>query len=167
MNHSQKEFGKIYDKFVEKIYRFIFLKVSSQDVSEDLTSETFLRCWEKYRDSNSNIDNMQAFLYRIAKNLVVDHYREKGKIQFVSTDFLAIPEEKIDLKEKIENSSDLAEIRTALKDINEDYQDIIIWHYVDDLSVPEIAAMTNKSEGAVRVMLSRALSDLRNNLETA
>jgi RNA polymerase sigma-70 factor (ECF subfamily) len=165
MNHSQEEFGKIYDRFVEKIYRFIFLKVNSQDISEDLTSETFLRCWEKYRDSN--IDNVQAFLYKIARNLVVDHYREKGRVQFVSTDFLPMPGDKIDIKEKIEDSSDIADIRTALKTINEDYQDIIIWHYIDDLSVPEIAAMTNKSEGAVRVMLSRALSDLRNNIETS
>ena len=81
MDKLRKQFSHIFDKHIDKIYRFIFLKVNSQDVAQDLTSETFLRCWEKYRQNQERIENINAFLYQIARILVIDHYREKGKNQ--------------------------------------------------------------------------------------
>ena len=86
MANKRKEFGKIYDKYIDKIYRFIFLKVSSEDVTKDLCSETFLRGWEAFQDEKK-IDNIQAFLYQIARNLVIDHYREKGRAQVAGISF--------------------------------------------------------------------------------
>ena len=165
MTNSKDEFSNIYNQYVDKIYRFIFLKVNSQDITEDLTSETFSRCWKSFNGKSKNIDNIQAFLYKIARNLITDHYRQKGKIQFVSTDDTPILDNRTDIKEKAEDSSDFELVKTALTKINDDYQDIIIWHYLNDLSINEIASMTNKSEGAVRVMLHRALGDLRNNIK--
>ena len=89
-NKKRKIFSKIYDKYVERIYRFVFLKVSSREVAEDLTAETFLKAWEVYRKpqfSNpaSQIENPQAFLYKIAKNLIIDHYRQKSRFKIIST----------------------------------------------------------------------------------
>jgi RNA polymerase sigma-70 factor (ECF subfamily) len=69
-----QQFGSIYDKYVDKIYRFMFVKVSSQMVAQDLTSETFTRIFEYISRNNAKrIDNMQAFLYRTALNIVTDH----------------------------------------------------------------------------------------------
>lgn len=161
MNNSKEIFSQIYDQYVNKIYRFIFLKVSSQEIAEDLCSETFLKGWQAFKDNKNEIENPQAFLYQIARNLIIDHYREKSRTQTVSADFLAITDPRIDLETQALNGSDLNRIRAVLKDLKDDYQEAIIWRYIDDLSISEIAKMKKKSEGAVRVMLHRALKSLK------
>ncbi|MDD2731862.1 MAG: RNA polymerase sigma factor [Candidatus Pacebacteria bacterium] len=165
MNNPQEDFSKIYDDNVEKIYRFIFIKVNYQDITEDLTSETFTRCWKIFKENPQRISNIKAFLYQVARNLVTDYYREKGKAQIISADYLPVSDPDTDLEEKALLNSDFDKIRIALTNINDDYQNVIIWHYLDELSIPEISGLIHKSEGAVRVMLSRALKSLKKELE--
>jgi RNA polymerase sigma-70 factor, ECF subfamily len=165
---QQEEFSQIYDKYIDKIYRFIFLKVNSKETAEDLSSEAFTRCWRKLQDNQGNssaIENPQAFLYQIARNLVVDHYREKGKAQFISADFVPVIDPKGDIKEKIELSSDLSMVRTALAGLKNEHQELVIWHYLDDLSIAEMSKILNKSEGTIRVALHRAMKSLKKELE--
>ena len=161
MKNKRKEFSKIYDKYINKIYRFIFLKVSSQEIAQDLCSETFLKGWESFNKNQEEIENIQAFLYRIARNLVIDHYREKGRTQVVSPEFIPIVDPSPGIEEKMALSSDIDNIRTALVSLGGEYQDVIIYRYLDELSISEIAKIMEKSEGAVRVALHRALKSLR------
>jgi len=161
MADLRKTFSKIYDKYIDKIYRFIFLKVSSQEIAQDLTSETFLRGWESFKNG-TKIENPQAFLYRIARNLVTDHYREKGRTQVVSAEYASIVDPRINLEERANLNSDLEEIKRGLVKIKDEYQDVIIYRYLNELSIPEIAKVMDKSEGTVRVLLHRALKSLKN-----
>ena len=163
MADLRKTFSKIYDRYIDKIYRFIFLKVSSQEIAQDLTSETFLRGWESFKNGNK-IENPQAFLYRIARNLVTDHYREKGRAQIVSAEYVSIIDPREDVEEAAVLKSDLNTIRLALVSLKEDYQDVITWHYLDDLPITEVAKLLDRSEDATRVLLSRALQALRNEI---
>ncbi len=158
--NKRKEFSKIYDKCIGKIYRFIFLKVSSEEIAQDLCSETFLRGWESFKET-PKIENPSAFLYRIARNLVTDHYREKGRTQVVSAENFPIIDPSPGLEEKILFNSDLEQIKLALTNIKEDYQNAIIWRYLDDLPIQEVARMLDKSEETARVTLHRALKALR------
>lgn len=160
MANPRKTFSKIYDKYINKIYRFIFLKVSSQEIAEDLCSEVFTRGWESLK-KGQKIENPQAFLYQIARNLVIDHYREKGRYKTVSADYVEMADPRLALEEKAFLNSDVDNIKLALSDINENYREIIVWRYLDELSVPEIAKMLDKSETAVRVTLHRALKSLK------
>ena len=169
MANPKKKFSKIYDRYVEKIYRFVFLKVNSQETAEDLTSKVFLKGWEAFKKTENKgenkIDNPQAFLYQIARNLVVDHYREKGRTRIVSTEFTPqMADPRTNLEETAKTSSDLEIVKQAMQNLKGDYQEVIIWHYLDDLSISEIAKVLNKQEGAVRVMLHRALKALKNKL---
>lgn len=167
MANLRKTFSKIYDQYIDKIYRFIFLKVNSQEIAEDLCSETFLKGWEALKKSqnpesnNRKIENPPAFLYQIARNLVTDYYREKGRTQVVSTESTPVVDPREDLGEKAMLESDIDNIRTALVSLKEEYQNMIIWYYLDDLSILEIAKILDKSEGAIRVQLHRALKALR------
>jgi len=164
MSNKRKEFSKIYDQCINKIYRFIFLKVNSQEISQDLCSETFLKGWEAYKN-NPNIENPSAFLYRIARNLVIDHYREKARMQFVSPEMVPVIDPNPGLEEKSALNSDLDQVRAVLADLKEDYQNVIIWHYLDDLPIAKVAKMLNKTEDATRVTLHRALKALRNEID--
>ena len=164
MANLRKIFSKIYDRYIDKIYRFIFLKVNSQEIAQDLTSETFLRGWESFRGNQNKVENPPAFLYKIARNLVTDYYREKGRTQVVSAEYAPIIDPRQNLEEKSLLKSDIDDIRTALASLEEEYQDMIIWRYLDGLAFSEIAQMLGKSEGAVRVKTHRALKKLRNTL---
>ncbi len=167
MDSQQKIFNQIYDKYIDKIYRFIFLKVNSQEKAQDLCSETFLRGWKVFKERQKEIENPQAFLYKIARNLVIDHYREKGRTEVVSADFVPIIDPSQDLEEKGSLDSDLNRVKLVLADIKDDYREVIVWHYIEDLSIPEIAKILSKSEGAVRVTLHRALGVLKEKIKEA
>ena len=85
MNKKQKKFTKIYNIYVEHIYRFIYIKVSSRQVAEDLTSEVFLNAWKKMcQQDYQAIQNPKAYFYKSARNAVIDFYRTNKKKDTVS-----------------------------------------------------------------------------------
>ncbi len=164
MDNSQKKFSKIYDQYISRIYRFVFLRVNSRDIAQDLTSETFTRAWDKFKgNSGSEVKNWLGFLYQIARNLVTDFYREQGKVQIISASYVADP--AMGLEEKAFLSSEADQIKAALSKLGEEQQEVIIWRYLDGLSNKEIALILAKSEGTVRVIIHRALKEVRKNLE--
>jgi RNA polymerase sigma-70 factor (ECF subfamily) len=171
MPNLRKTYSDIYDKYVDKIYRFIFLKVKSAEIAEDLCSEVFLRGWEAFKMKNekgktkNEIENIQAFLYQISRNLLADHYRKVSRVQLVSTENAALVDPGQDLTQKAIINSDMDTVRAALANINEDYREVLVWYYLDELKMPEIAKMLNKSEEAARVMVHRALKALKNELK--
>jgi len=170
MDNPRKKFGKIYDENIEKIYRFVYLKVNSQEIAEDLCSEAFLRCWESFKKGKNpnndyqEIENPTAFLYTIARNLITDYYREKGKIQTISAEELQVADPRANLEEKAALNSEIEMVKLALINLKDEYQDLIIWHYLEGVSISEIAQIMKKSEGAVRVQLHRALKSLQEEL---
>ena len=162
MEEINQYFSEIYDQYVAKIYRFIYLKVSTQEIAEDLSSEVFLRLYRHVQKNNPAIENAQAFLYQIARNVVADHYRGR-KVTVVSIEKTTIEIEDIGEKtrEQAEVSLEMDRIRQALSELQDDYQNLIIWKYLDELSVPEIAQITGKTEDNVRVGVHRALQALK------
>ena len=161
MEEIKNAFSKIYDQYVTKIYRFIFLKVSSQEVAEDLSSEVFMRTWETYRSESTRIENIQAYLYQIARNVVADHYRGR-KVQIVSVEeTVDLPDEADSLQDQVLLNLEMDRIQKALAVLQDEYQNLIIWRYLDELSVPEIAQITGKTEDNVRVGIHRALQALK------
>lgn len=165
LSNASKIFERIYDQYIEKIYRFIYLKVSSREQAEDLTSEVFSRYWKQLKQGEK-IKNPQAFLYRISHNLLVDYYREKSQTKLVPIQACQVADPAADLEEKAVLGSDIGEVRLALANLSPDYQNVIIWRYLEELSVPEIAKISGKSAGAVRVMLHRGLQILKDRLNT-
>lgn len=163
----RKQFSKIYDQNIDKIYRFIFFKVNSQEIAQDLTSETFSRTWKKFQQADLTIKNPRAFLYQTARNLVVDYYREKGKAQIISPETVPVIDPAQNLEEKIILKSDLETVKTALANLKEEYQNVIIWHYLDDLPIVEVAKLLDKTEGTTRVLLHRALKALKEKVNSA
>lgn len=166
MSNPREKFSKIYDKYIDKIYRFVFLKVSSQEIAEDLTSEAFSRTWAVFKERSQEIENIQAFLYKTARNLVTDHYRQKGRIRIVSANNPFIIDPGQNLEEESKLNSDIESIKKDISDLKDDYQNVLIWHYIDDLSIDEISELLGRTNGATRVLLHRALKALKKALKT-
>lgn len=157
-----EQFSQIYDQYIEKIYRYVYLKVNSHEIAEDITSKVFTKGWEAINGQGKKIENPSAFLYKIARNSVIDYYREKDRKGVVSTDTVA---ELADNSKNIEDmavlAADVEMVKNAIQGLKKDYQDVLIWHYLDDMPIGQIAQMIDKKEGTVRVMLHRGLKELK------
>ena len=160
MNNPRKIFSELYDKYIEKIYRFVFFKVSSKETAEDLTSEIFTRVWRTL-EKGTKLENPGAFLYRIARNIVTDYYRQRPEPQISLADYKEVADPAINFEETSHTQSDLEQIKVNLANINDDYREVITLRYVEDYSISEIAKILDRPEGTVRVMLHRGLEELK------
>lgn len=164
---DEQNFIQLYDQCVAQIYRFIFLKTSSVQDAEDLTSEVFFRFW---KNQFENTDNQRALLYRIADNLVTDFYRKRSRKELIFVDpgknILTDIIDEADLIKKAELSLEMKYLVKSIDKIKGEYQNVIIWHYMEDLSIKEIAQILEKSQSSVRVLLYRALNSLKKKLKS-
>ena len=162
MDSLNEQFSEIYDQYIEKIYRFVYLKVNSQETAEDLTSKVFIKGWEAFQSPKEEIKNPGAFLYQIARNAVIDHYREKGRSKVVSVDASGqIADPGTSAHDRAIFNADVSLVKTAIQKLKKDYQDVLIWHYLDDMPIADIAKNMDKPAGTIRVMLHRGLKDLK------
>jgi len=153
-------FAKIYDLYVIAIYRFIYFKVSSAQDAEDLTSEVFLKAWQYARQSEEVIENLRAFIYKVARNLVIDFYRQRAKREYNADDEVLLnvkDERQQSLLSAIEAKVELNNIEKVLRNLKEEYREILVLRYLEDLSIGEISKVLDKSKGSIRVLIHRAL----------
>jgi len=166
MNNEQK-YLEFYDKNVTKIYRYIYFRVGSQEAAQDLASEAFTKTWQYLKTGNRQIGNLSALIYQICRNLISDYFRYNSdkpiSLEEVSDKISdkIIGESASGNMEKAENCFQSDQIRQCLRLIRQEYQELIIWYYIDDFEITEIAQILGKTEGAVRTSLSRAIFSLR------
>lgn len=161
-------FGRIYDRYIHAIYRFIVLKVPNSTVAEDLTSETFLKFWQYILQNQETLRNVRAFLYRIARNLVSDYYRKlssEGSVTFSSVGTSTDNEgtfahDGAKQQRTIEARADLQLILSQIEKLKEGYRDVLVLRLIDGLSFGDIAKILDKTAGSVRVIYHRALKAL-------
>ncbi|MEA3295769.1 MAG: sigma-70 family RNA polymerase sigma factor [Patescibacteria group bacterium] len=164
MTNTHKKFNEVHEEYVDRIFRFILLKVSSNDVAQDLCSDVFTRLLREI-EYKTDIKNYQAFLYKIANNIVIDYYRKKSKTETIALDNEQnIEDTSFDTARQATVNSDMNGVMRAMTNLKQDYQNVVIWHYIDELSVSEISEMTNKTQGAIRVMLHRGIKELKRHL---
>ncbi|MDO8583801.1 MAG: RNA polymerase sigma factor [bacterium] len=164
---DKEAFGKIYDRYVNDIFRFVVLKLPSKETAEDITSEAFLRCWQSIQQ-NVEISHMRAFLYKIARNLVVDHYRRDAAapktVTFDDADTSSTVEANLSDRDKnkvlIEARADVRLLLDRIDRLKEDYRDVLTLRLIDDLSFGDIAKILEKTAGNVRVIYHRAIKAL-------
>lgn len=169
-NKDKEVFIKVYDDFATDIYRFVYFKVGHVEEAKDLTSMIFLKTWNHIQtNSLKSSSTLRALLYKIARTSIVDYYRETGNKLEISLDDeehpIDLPDDTVDLNSDIDRASDIAQIKSKLPLLKEEYREIIVLKFVNDLDIDEISEVTGKTKGNVRVLLHRALSALKDLLE--
>ena len=169
-NRDKEAFIKVYDENVQDIHRFVYFKIGSQEEANDLTSMIFLKAWNHIQNKTlEDTKTLRALLYKIARNAIVDYYRETGNKVTASLDdednHIEVIDETENPQERLDRAADLELIRTKLPLLKEEYREIIIMKFINDLSIEEIAEISEKSRGNVRVLLHRALNALRELVE--
>jgi RNA polymerase sigma-70 factor (ECF subfamily) len=159
------KFGLLYDKYIRRIYDFIYYKTTHKETAEDLTSLAFMKALEKIGSFNLEKGTFSAWLYQIARNTVIDHYRTKKSAQNIEDIYDLAGDENID--RDLDTKLKLEKIEKYLALLKPEQRDLIIMRVWQEMSYNEIACALGKSEDACKVAFSRAISKLRMEMPTA
>lgn len=163
INQGDKDtFLKMYDFYTVKLFRHAYYRVSSKQVAEDIVQQVFLKTWQYLMNSENMIEDINAFLYKLTNNLIIDYYRkaERKNTSLDSDLERKLPIEPSYIKET-NQSLEVDKVRKSLNLLKLEQQKVIIWRYLDGLSIKEITQLTGKSKNAVYVALHRALKELQ------
>lgn len=157
---DREAFGLLYERYVRKIYRYLMARLSDRELAEDMCETVFLKAFESLNRYQDRGYPFSAYLYRIGRNMLTDHYRQQGEGQ--SFDAIVAGMAHEDGPEAIaEQRERHAALTDALNALPSDYQEVIRLRVQAGLTTAETAAWMARSEGAVRVLLHRALRALR------
>ena len=157
-----KEFGFLYDKYVRRIHDFIYFKTYHKETAEDLTSKTFLKALEKIKHYNSKIGTFSSWLYCIARNTVIDHYRTKKNTTDIEDVWDLSAEE--DVESDIDARENLEKVKAHLAKLSPEHRDIVILRVWQEMSYAEIAEVLGKSEDSCKMMFSRVVAGMKEDL---
>lgn len=158
-------FGRLYEHYVQPVYRYLYSRVGSMHVAEDLTSQTFIAAYEalpRYRERGHFV----AWLFRIAQSRLMDYYRDKKiEIDLDQVERIEGSDVDGDALNHIIQDEELKQIRLLIEHLDLDEQEIIRLRFVADLTFPEMAEILGKREDAVRKSLNRLMARLRSQME--
>lgn len=160
---DSEAFAQLYDAYVARVYRYIYFRVTDDAAAEDLSSQVFLKAWESLDRYEMGSSPFVAWLYTIARNLVIDYYRtKKESVPLEEVHMLAHHETPV---EEVESRFDLQAMRDALQFLTDDQQQVLILKFIAGLPNENVARIMNKREGAVRALQMRALQTMAKYME--
>ncbi|MBN1698235.1 MAG: sigma-70 family RNA polymerase sigma factor [Spirochaetales bacterium] len=162
---KRDEFGSVYDMYADKIYRFIYYKTYHREIAEDLTATTFLKALEHLAQYDPEKGSISSWLYRIARNLVTDHYRAHRKTVDIDDVWDCAGRQNVELD--TENREHLRELQKVMKKLPSEQRDLLILRVWQELPYRDIAQIMGKSEGACKMMFMRVIARLRKHLSVA
>lgn len=160
---DKEAFGKIYVYFYKRIYRYCYFNLKAAEAAEDITQETFIKAWKSlptFRIKKGG--SLQAYLFRIARNLIIDLSRKKKE---VTLDSIGEIEKEEDFEELIDKKTDTEKVRKALAKLDDLEKQIVLLRFFEDLSFTEVSKVTGVAEGNLRVKVHRTLKKLKDILE--
>jgi RNA polymerase sigma-70 factor, ECF subfamily len=158
-NGDTNAMSELYEHYKPAVYRYLYFRCGAQPVAEELTTEVFIRVIENLPRYKVKSTPFQAWLFRIARNLVIDHYRRSNIRQH-----LALDENLAGTKEGtesiVERRLDIEELQQALRKLSPDQCDVIVMRFLADMPISQVAQTLKKSQGAVKMLQARALKSL-------
>jgi RNA polymerase sigma-70 factor (ECF subfamily) len=158
-------FEQIYDQHRQLIFNYIFFRVGDSELAEDLTSDVFVRMVDKIDTYTQNGRPFAAWLYTIARNLVIDHHRRDNQLTWVPLDERLI-EAKENNPAKAADRSLLQDcLIKALQHLTEEQRQVILLKFVERRSNAEVGSLLGKTEGSIKSLQHRALVALKRVLD--
>lgn len=166
-------FSQVYDFYYKQIFGYLLKRVMSSEVAYDLISDTFMKAFQNFHKFQWKGISIKVSLYRIAINELKD-YRKKPKDYVLPEDFEYLKDLQVDCKDELETldkalfgDDELSALSDAIATLNPKYQNVLTLYYFTGLSQAEIAQTINKSAGAVKSIMHRAITQLRSLMKEA
>jgi RNA polymerase sigma-70 factor (ECF subfamily) len=158
--YDEAALGELYDRYAPKMYAYIYRRVGHAATAEDLTGELFLRVVRSILNDQAWRESFSAWLYRIAHNLVVDHYRSLPEQPHQHLE-PSVEGESGDLASALESRGERERLRAATRRLTPDQQEVLALRFGEGLTSAEAGRILKKSTGAVEALQHRALASLR------
>jgi len=155
-------FGEFYELHLNEIYRYVLFRVNDQNEAEDLTAKVFLEAWESLTGARrrQQIDNVRAWIYRIAHNKVIDYRRTKKHQETIDDDSIRKLQSEF-LEDELDDLLTSQGLAEGVRRLTANYQEVIILRFINQMSHAEVAEIMNITESHVRVLQYRALRQMR------
>lgn len=154
-----EQFGFLYEKYIRKIYDFIFYKTHHKETAEDIATAVFMKAFESIKQFDPDKGTFQAWVYQIARNKTIDHYRTKKSDMNIDDVWDLSGNE--DLEGDIDTKNKLEDIKKYIKALDSRQRDILIMRIWQGMSYKEISEILNFSEANCKMTYSRAIRKLR------
>ncbi|MCC6617016.1 MAG: sigma-70 family RNA polymerase sigma factor [Anaerolineae bacterium] len=159
-------FGELYERYLEKIYNYVFYRTGNHHDAEDLTARVFFRAMAHIQTYTERGVPFQAWLYRIAHNLVANWHRDSGRRKIIPLDEYVAGSLRSDAPDRhAEDKQEREALLAAIRRLPEDRQQLIVLKFVDGLSNAEIGEIMERTEGAIKSLYHRTLLSLRDDLQ--
>ncbi len=159
---TKELFDSLYDTHTDAIFRFCFFKTGDREIAKDLTQDVFVKVFNHIK-KGEEIVNEKAFLYAIAKNVVIDFWRKKKSVNEAD-----LPEGFMNTVPSQSNTEVLAEYQiflSLLDKLSPTDREVIILRYVEDMSSKDMAELLGERENTILVRISRATEKLKKMVE--
>lgn len=163
---DEQAFGLLYDAYLDSIYRFVYLRVEDQQTAEDITANVFLRAWEKLDRYQFRGVPFRAWLFRIARNAVIDHYRTRKETAPLEAVINTHDESAISVSQKVGLRIEAEKVMENMRQLTEDQRNVLTLKLVHGLNTQEVAKTLGKRQGAVRALQMRGLQALAKIMES-
>ena len=162
-NGEAEAFAQLYDVYLPKIYRYVYYRVQHKETAEDLVSLAFVKAYEEITGYSSARGTFSAWLYRIAHNVVIDHYRQRQGTTPLEDVWDALAD-GTDIPRDLDVQAKLMDVERLVSALPSAQRELLLLRLWDGYSYAEIAELTGKSEAACKMSVSRALATLRTSL---
>lgn len=165
INGNTEEFGQIYNYYADPIYRFIYYKTHHREIAEDLTSQTFFKALDKISSYHPNKSSFRTWLYQIARNTVIDHYRTQHPTENIEDIFDL--SETPDFATQTDNKAQVKELIQYLDQLKPLEREVVLLRIWEDLSYAEISQIIGKTESSLKMLFSRTIHKINQELTLA
>jgi RNA polymerase sigma-70 factor (TIGR02952 family) len=154
-------FGRLYDHYVELVYRYVYYRVGAHALAEDLASDTFLRALRRIGDFNWQGKDFGAWLITIARNLIADHFKSgRYRLEISTPDLLDGDRQEESPERAVLDSMTNRMLFTAIRGLGSEQQECVVLRFLHGLSVAETALVMGKKSGAIKALQYRAVRSL-------
>lgn len=161
-------FGVLYERYLDRIYSYIYRRVGNTQDTEDLTAHTFFKAFDKLNSYEDRGYPFSAWLFRIAHNLVANWHRDSGRRRFMPLDRIwSYYSDSDTLDERVARDENHTALWDAIDRLPPERRELLFYKFSNCLSNVEIGELMNKSESAIKSLYFRTLAALRQDLEAA
>ena len=163
---DKEAFGELYERYLTKIYNYVYYRTGNRQDAEDLTAKVFERAMTHISTYVDRGLPFQAWLYRIAHNLVANWHRDQGRRKIIALDdFVAHSLQSEAPDRRTEEQEEQKQLMEAVRRLPEERQQLLLLKFIEQLSNVEIGEIMDRTEGAVKSLYHRTLLALREDLQ--